>query len=381
MISLIKRLNLVGLFSLLLSSLPQVLNGQACAGTQIGISIENVTLAGEVLEFDVHLAKLSTAPLTFASFGGGVIGLPAGILGTPTIVQQASANGFAINNTGTPNFNATAGFGGVPLFRWASNPVAAASAVVVPTTSTKIYKFRFTRTGGTAFSGTPALGWQPQGSSSPPQIVSYCNGNPNSAALILPVSGTLYGASALLPLDLVSFEAKASVKSNVIYWSTRSERNTAWHVIERSRDGLNNWKEVGRVPAAGTSTGTHEYSLEDLRPLSSSFYRLLSVDLNGATERSKITTVIRRDAIFGVTSASPSPTADYVSVQFETAEEATATIQVFDFTGRMVLEQQLAAAKGTNTQSVNLTTLAAGVYSVQVRTETEISAQVKVVKQ
>jgi hypothetical protein len=47
----------------------------------------------------------------------------------------------------------------------------------------------------------------------------------------------------------------------------------------------------------------------------------------------------------------------------------------------MVLEQQMAAAKGTNTNAVNLTTLATGVYSVQVRTETEISAQVKVVKQ
>jgi hypothetical protein len=380
MISLINRLSLFGLFLLFGATLPQTLNGQACAGTQIGISIENVTLAGDVLEFDVHLAKLSMAPLTFTSFGGGVIGLPAGITGTPAIVQTAASNGFAINATGAPNFNATAGFGGVPLFRWTNSPGAAPGAIV-PATSTRIYRFRFTRTGGTAFTGTPTLGWQPQGSTNPPQIISYCNANPNAATLILPVPGTLYGASALLPLDLISFDAKAFEKSNVVYWSTRSERNTAWHVIERSRDGLNNWKEVGRVPAAGTSTGVHEYSLEDLRPLANSYYRLLSVDLNGATERSNIVTLARKVGSFGVTSASPSPTADYVQIQFEATSEETATIQVFDFTGRMVLEQQIAAVKGANTETLNLTTLAAGIYSVQVRTETEISAQVKVVKQ
>jgi hypothetical protein len=191
----------------------------------------------------------------------------------------------------------------------------------------------------------------------------------------------LGGTTTALPVALKSFTAKALNKSNLVEWTTASERNTAWHIVERSKDGVNNWELVAKVAAAGTSTEEHAYRTEDKAPLALSYYRLRSVDTDGTEDRSNIILVSRKSGIFGVASVYPSPTSDYANVQFETIEEAPVTIQVFDFTCRLVLEQQMAAAKGLNIDTVNLTNLMSGVYSVQVLTETEISAQVKVVKQ
>jgi Secretion system C-terminal sorting domain len=166
---------------------PKVLMGQACSGTQAIVTIQNIVYeSADIFTFEVAIHNSGTTTThTFAAYGGGVLGVPVGTTGTLSMVEQPSANGFALNVFGL-NFNATAGFGSTPIMRWSNNAIAA-PGIPMPLVATKIAKIRFTRTGGTALPSAINLTWQPVPLGFSPQVTSYCNGNGNSAALTLSV--------------------------------------------------------------------------------------------------------------------------------------------------------------------------------------------------
>jgi hypothetical protein len=87
-----------------------------------------------------------------------------------------------------------------------------------------------------------------------------------------------------LPIELLSFEGKKQVNSNMLYWSTASEHNSSHFIIEKSVDGFK-WSDIGQVLSAGNSTQKIEYSLED-KDVSQviNYYRLHQYDIDGVDE-------------------------------------------------------------------------------------------------
>lgn len=67
-------------------------------------------------------------------------------------------------------------------------------------------------------------------------------------------------------MELVRFDAKAAGRVAHLTWATASERNSAWFVMERSADGRD-FRALGRVAAAGTTTAPHTYAWTDAAPL------------------------------------------------------------------------------------------------------------------
>jgi hypothetical protein len=341
-----------------------------CANAQLEVTLVTANTTPTVLTFDVMVRNTGAVPIKLAALTN-VYALPTGT-GAP-IVSWVEDPLFA------PLANPSTGYTAPRVRAVQGSPVGEPSAVTVPTTSTLFGKMTLTFATPQTFPMTLT----PVGTTPNPtmQALVYTNGATVSNTLAVSAN-TITVSATPLPIELISFDAKVKGQANEINWVTGAERNTASHVIERSKDGVGNWILVGKVAAAGFSSAPISYNILDPNPFSLTHYRLRSVDFDGNEERSNIVSVQRKaSGVFGVTAVYPSPTADNANVQFEANEEATVTIQVFDFTGRMVLEQQLAALKGTNVQSVNMSSLAAGVYSLQVRTDNEISAQVKVVKQ
>ena len=87
-----------------------------------------------------------------------------------------------------------------------------------------------------------------------------------------------------LPIELLSFEGKKQVNSNMLYWSTASEHNSSHFIIEKSVDGFK-WSDIGQVQSAGNSTQKIDYSLED-KDVSQviNYYRLHQYDIDGVDE-------------------------------------------------------------------------------------------------
>jgi hypothetical protein len=188
------------------------------------------------------------------------------------------------------------------------------------------------------------------------------------------------GAFGVLPLELKSFTGKTDGSTNMLYWETLTERNVAWHVVERSLDNAK-WAEVGRLEGQQQSDGSKKYELADHQPLAKAYYRLRSVDLDGSEEVSDAILLTRKGAGFGIEAAYPSPTSSALTVQFTALREETVTIRLVDLMGLTVLEQQFEAADGINEVPLQIAALQAGMYNVTIANELQTSAPLRVVKQ
>lgn len=103
-------------------------------------------------------------------------------------------------------------------------------------------------------------------------------------------------AIAPLPVDLSEFGAEAGEKVNKIYWTTISEENSDYFIVERSLNGAD-WDAVGRISAAGNSTSTINYEMED-RAFTNfiNYYRLKQVDKDGKTKTYHMVVVDNRES-------------------------------------------------------------------------------------
>jgi hypothetical protein len=207
--------------------------------------------------------------------------------------------------------------------------------------------------------------------------------NPNSAdanytagSIVLYVCPT----GQALPLELTVFQGEALDKTNRIYWETAMESNVAQHVVERSLDGKN-WADIGRQAGQMESNSATRYTFDDLDPLAKAYYRLRSVDHDGAFSYSKFIQISRRSAQFGIESLSPNPVSHDVTLLFSAQEESQVTVRVMDLTGRVVRSQAFDAVDGINQVTLLLADLQAGVYTVTVADHTQVSTPVRMVKQ
>ena len=177
-----------------------------------------------------------------------------------------------------------------------------------------------------------------------------------------------------LPVELVSFKAEKAENAVKVTWSTASEKNNAYFVIERSADGKN-FTAAGQVEGNGTTSAAKNYAFLDKNPLNNvSYYRLKQVDLDGAFEYSQIVKVMFSNKNTGLSlNAFPNPTTDNVNVQVSGLNSA-ATLQVIDLTGRVLGEQQI-----VNDAKVNLAAYPAGIYYIKLVSENGTSS-LKVIK-
>lgn len=178
-----------------------------------------------------------------------------------------------------------------------------------------------------------------------------------------------------LATELTDFRGKDTGKSNTLYWTTATERNATFHIVERSADGQKDWVELGSVKARNRSN--QQYQWEDKAPLDISYYRLKSLDRGGDAQLSDII------AIEQVNESSvevfPVPAEDWVMVQYALPEAGKVTLTLSDLLGRKLFQQEIEATKGENITDIELDTLDTGIYMLTIENETRRNV-VRVVK-
>jgi len=182
-----------------------------------------------------------------------------------------------------------------------------------------------------------------------------------------------------LPLVLKSFTGKIQGELNILEWETLTEKNVAWHIVERSADNIH-WLEVGRRSAAGNSDAALRYVLDDKDPLARSYYRLRSVDFDGRTALSHSILLTRQGEAFGISAVFPSPTPGHLTMQYVTENEEDVTVRVVNFTGKIVEEQHAESVKGLNHTLLSLDALPSGTYTITVSNSSAVSKAIRVVK-
>lgn len=97
------------------------------------------------------------------------------------------------------------------------------------------------------------------------------------------VSGNCPICNMFLPVELINFDVEAAGNLVTFDWTTLSELNNDYFIIEHSRD-LNNWSEIIRKDGAGNSSVNNYYSANaQIHGNGVHYFRLKQVDFNGTS--------------------------------------------------------------------------------------------------
>ncbi len=170
-----------------------------------------------------------------------------------------------------------------------------------------------------------------------------------------------------LPLNWLSFDVIKENEGAFLNWTTASEKNTDYFVIEYSSDG-STFKEMGRVKAYGGQYNTYFYrdptALEDTR-----YYRIVQYDLDGSSSFSEIK-VIQHEKPMPILyptihQGEFSITVPYITESIE--------ITVFNSMGQEVFSKKSRSVTSSkHNMDINITNLTTGVYLVKVVTGEQI---------
>lgn len=171
--------------------------------------------------------------------------------------------------------------------------------------------------------------------------------------------------SAPLPVKLVSFNGSTEGNKNVLEWKTSEEINTNAFWIERSYDG-NNFTMIGSVTATGKSSTSQLYSYSDNNPVAASYYRLRIIDNDGRSELSKVISLTRSiGAGSNAVQAFPTVVTSSINVKIMSTGNRPMEIDILDMNGHVLKKETKDLLKGVNQFSIELGSLAGGVYVVR----------------
>lgn len=173
-----------------------------------------------------------------------------------------------------------------------------------------------------------------------------------------------------LPLRWVSVEAKPRYDDILVLWSTATEEQTDYFIVQRSADGIQ-YEDIDRVTAHGGAS--NNYSFTDagamLKPgIKKWFYRVKYVDIDGKSAISKIVAV-SLNKLFTRLRVMPNPVADELNLRIEAGKDHEAMIRVVNMEGKVVLQRKFDLYRGRNDLSAGVSGLSNGIYLVNVVTE------------
>jgi PKD repeat protein len=121
--------------------------------------------------------------------------------------------------------------------------------------------------------------------------------------------------SLALPVEWLSFTARASGKNALIDWQVNQKEDNAGFTVERSSAADNTWHALGWVPVTEAENQTVAYSFTDetVRAGKTYYYRLRQLDLDGQLSFSEVRTV-NFDAAGGL-AIWPNPTDGQINIQ------------------------------------------------------------------
>ena len=253
--------------------------------------------------------------------------------------------------------NAAAGFGGtVEPFIW------------------------FKTNSGIAFSPTNSAIVQPSGILTATQLTDV------NAAAALTINGVLYAqfnglttfsggtgatgvgtSSTPLPMTLVSFSGQKTTNVVQLTWETASEQNVAQFEIEKSNDGRT-FSLMASATAKNRSNTNEQYDVLDTRPTNGlNYYRLRTIDKDGAAAYSAVVSVVFGKS-FSV-NVYPNPVRQELSLALDSQETQETTISIFDLQGKMVMSRNVSVGEFTPTQTLDMSHLAQGLYTIRIENE------------
>jgi hypothetical protein len=175
-----------------------------------------------------------------------------------------------------------------------------------------------------------------------------------------------------LPVKLASFSGEKLGASNLLKWTSVSEKNLINYEVEKSVDGKN-FESIGLVKATNSSANSN-YSFVDQNIVSNSFnyYRLKINENKGVNSYSNIINISNSDLQNVIIDVYPNPAQNNISVKIDENNTFESAV-IFDINGKQTLNS-------SSSNDIDISTLLPGVYTIKVKT-TSSEHKIKFIKQ
>jgi hypothetical protein len=193
----------------------------------------------------------------------------------------------------------------------------------------------------TNFSTLDAI-WLPQASVLDGNTIIFTD-VPITNGMYVSLGNTSSISNLPLPIELLSFDAKLKGTYVDLNWSTATEINNDYFVVERAGEDLI-WEPVLEKAGAGNSNSFLSYSDKDRKPLNGfSYYRLKQVDFDGGFSYSDPVsifnkTIVDSEDVFMY----PNPSAMgsvFLRLPFVTRDFET-IVRLFDMSGKQIYSER-----------------------------------------
>ncbi len=169
--------------------------------------------------------------------------------------------------------------------------------------------------------------------------------------------------TAILPLEMLSFKGESKSGFNLLEWTTASEKNNDYFVLERSADG-ELFEPVGRVKGAGSSSEKHYYAMRDDAPFYPvTYYRLRQNDYDGNYSYTAVITVSAPFEEYAV--ICPNPAREAAFLLWRSESDAIVNVCIEDLPGNHISRQVLHLHNGENRLRLDVKDLPPGMYILQ----------------
>lgn len=174
--------------------------------------------------------------------------------------------------------------------------------------------------------------------------------------------------NVVLPIELLNFTATCDDYGALIEWSTASEKDNDYFIVEHSCDAVN-FKEIARVAGAGYSNSILNYSYVDFNLLGGdNYYRLIQVDYNGSRSVSDIIVLNCNNQFQDepAVEAYPNPFNSDLEVSLINFNNNPAKIELFDMLGKLVYYKEVDSTLNQYDVTLQLGHLSQATYTMRV---------------
>ena len=185
-------------------------------------------------------------------------------------------------------------------------------------------------------------------------------------------AGLIFNLAAVLPVDLVYFDASVINDGVKLQWLTATEENNEYFEVLRSANGRD-WDVIEVVEGQGTTAQETRYQIIDKHALSGiAYYRLKQIDFDGTFSYSDIQSVKVENTTILQTNVFPTVATELVTLETNTTVESE-NIQIFNQSGRPI--SLTIAEKTANRISFTVNQLPQGMYFISIRQNNEVSTR------
>ncbi|AZQ61185.1 T9SS type A sorting domain-containing protein [Flammeovirga pectinis] len=175
-----------------------------------------------------------------------------------------------------------------------------------------------------------------------------------------------------LPVSLINFDVSLQKQNALLEWSTASETNNDYFLIEHSTDGRN-WKNINQINGAGNSNVQLDYSfIDEHLAIGNNYYRLTQVDFDGKSE-----TFATKSIQFGVVNQNlisvncyPNPIQQegIINISFQQKSENDIHLALININGVLIQKERFSPSSSTIKWKLNSTQK--GIYFLKIQVGT-----------